>query len=73
MALPCTIGRFGQRALVARPEERLQLAARGYREANRPFELSLAIVLVGLLPYALGELRRSRKSVLCTTLVPGEC
>jgi hypothetical protein len=47
---------------VAHPDERLQLAARGYSEANRPFELSLAIVLAGLLPYALGEIRRSRKS-----------
>jgi hypothetical protein len=47
---------------LARPGDRLQLAARGYSEANRPFELSLAIVLAGLLPYALGEIRRSRKS-----------
>ena len=45
----------------ARPEERLPLAIAGYVEANRPFELSLAIVLAGLLPYALGEIRRSRK------------
>ena len=46
----------------ARPDERLRLAIAGYSEANRPFELSLAIVLAGLLPYALGETRRSRKS-----------
>jgi hypothetical protein len=48
---------------LVRPDERLQLTVAGYREANRPFELSLAIVLAGLLPYALGEIRRSRKSV----------
>jgi hypothetical protein len=47
---------------VAHPDERLQLAARGFSEANRPFELALAIVLAGLLPYALGEIRRTRKS-----------
>lgn len=47
---------------LARPDERLHLAIAGYSEANRPFELSLAIVLAGLLPYALGEIRRSRKS-----------
>ncbi len=47
---------------LARPEEHLQLAVAGYREANRPFELSLAIVLAGLLPYALGEIRRGKKS-----------
>ena len=47
---------------VAHPDERLQLAARGYGEANRPFDLALAIVLAGFLPYALGEIRRSRKS-----------
>jgi hypothetical protein len=46
----------------ARPEEHLELAVAGYREANRPFELSLAIVLAGLLPYALGEIRRSKKT-----------
>lgn len=45
----------------ARPDERLHLAIAGYREANRPFELSLAIGLAGLLPYAFGEMRRSRK------------
>jgi len=46
----------------ARPEEHLQLAVAGYREASRPLELSLAIVLTGLLPYVLGEIRRNRKS-----------
>ena len=46
---------------LARPEEHLQLAVAGYREANRPFELALAIVVAGLLPYTLGEIRRSRK------------
>lgn len=46
----------------ARPDERLHLAIAGYREANRPFELSLAITLAGLVPYGLGELRRSRRS-----------
>jgi hypothetical protein len=46
----------------ARPDERLHLAIAGYREANRPFELSLAIGLAGFLPYALGEMRRSRKN-----------
>jgi len=46
----------------ARPDERLHLAIAGYREANRPFELSLAISLACLLPYALGEMRRSRKN-----------
>ena len=46
----------------AHPFERLHFAIAGYREANRPFELSLAIVLAGLLPYVLGEIRRSRKS-----------
>jgi hypothetical protein len=46
----------------AHPDERLHLAIAGYREANRPFELSLAISLAGLLPYALGEMRRSRKN-----------
>jgi len=46
----------------AHPDERLHLAVAGYSEANRPFELSLAIVLAGLLPYTLGEIRRSRKS-----------
>jgi hypothetical protein len=46
----------------ARPDERLHLAIAGYHEANRPFELSLAISLAGLLPYALGEMRRSRKN-----------
>jgi hypothetical protein len=45
----------------ARPNDRLQLAVAGYGEANRPFELSLAISLPGLLPYTLGEIRRSRK------------
>jgi len=49
---------------VARPDERLHLAIAGYREANRPFELSLAIGLAGLLPYAFGEMRRSRKRAL---------
>jgi hypothetical protein len=47
---------------VARPDERLHLAIAGYGEASRPFELSLAIALFGLLPYVLGEIRRSRKS-----------
>jgi hypothetical protein len=46
---------------LARPEERLHLAVAGYREANRPFELSLAITLAGLLPYTLGEIRRRGK------------
>jgi hypothetical protein len=46
---------------LARPDVRLQLAILGYREANRPIELSLVIVLAGLLPYTLGELRRSRR------------
>jgi hypothetical protein len=46
---------------LVRPDERLHLAIAGYREANRPFELSLAITLAGLLPYAIGEMRRSRK------------
>jgi hypothetical protein len=46
----------------ARPEEHLQLAVASYREVNRPFELALVIVLIGLLPYALGEVRRKRKS-----------
>jgi hypothetical protein len=54
--------RVAEVVAVAHPDERLQLAARGFSEANRPFELSLAIVLAGLLPYALGEIRRSRKS-----------
>lgn len=43
------------------PDERLHLAVAGYSEANRPFELSLAIVLAGLPPYALGEIRRGKK------------
>jgi integral membrane sensor domain MASE1 len=46
---------------MARPDERLHLAIAGYREANRPFELSLAIGLAGLLPCTLGEIRRGRK------------
>ena len=46
----------------ARPEDRLHLAILGYREANRPFELALAITLAGLFPYTLGEMRRQRKS-----------
>jgi hypothetical protein len=46
---------------MAHPEERLNLAIAGYREANRPFELALAIGLCGLLPYSLGELRRHRR------------
>ena len=54
---------------VAHSDERLQLAARGYSEANRPFELSLAIVLAGLLPYTLGEIRRSRKSASRTVTI----
>jgi hypothetical protein len=54
----------------AHPDERLQLAARGYSEGNRPFELSLAIVLAGFFPYSLGEIRRSRRTTLRTTSVP---
>jgi hypothetical protein len=46
---------------MAHPEERLSLAIAGYREANRPFKLALAIGLCGLLPYSLGELRRHRR------------
>jgi len=46
---------------MARPDERLHLAVAGYREASRPFELSLAITLAGLLPYTLGEMRRRGK------------
>jgi len=57
---------------LARPDERLHLAIAGYGEANRPFELSLAIVLAGVLPYALGEIRRSRKNLARTTPIPHE-
>ena len=46
----------------ALPKNHLELAVRGYPEANRPFELALVIVLAGLLPFTLGEIRRSRKS-----------
>jgi hypothetical protein len=46
----------------AHPDERLHLAIAGYREANRPFELSLAIALAGLLPFGFGELRRSKRN-----------
>jgi len=46
---------------IARPDERLHLAIAGYREANRPFELSLAIGVAGLPLFALGEIRRSRR------------
>jgi multisubunit Na+/H+ antiporter MnhE subunit len=46
-----------------RPDERLHLAIVGYREANHAFELSLAISMAGLFPYAIGEIRRSRKRV----------
>jgi hypothetical protein len=53
--------RVANAVALARPDERLQLAILGYREANRAIELSLAIGLAGLLPYTLGELRRSRK------------
>jgi hypothetical protein len=71
LALPLGVGifvtglfrsRVADILAVARPDERLHLAVAGYREANRPFVLSLAIVLAGLLPYVLGEIRRSRKS-----------
>jgi hypothetical protein len=46
---------------IARPDERLHLAIAGYREANRPFELSLAIGVAGLPLFTLGEIRRSRR------------
>jgi hypothetical protein len=46
---------------MARPGERLHLAVVGYSEANRPFELSLVITFAGLLPFAVGEIRRSRR------------
>jgi hypothetical protein len=71
LALPLGIGifvtgvfrsRVADILAAARPDERLPLAVAGYGEANRPFELSLAIVLTGLLPYVLGEIRRSKKS-----------
>ena len=46
----------------ARPDLRLRLAVVGYGEANRPFQLSLAITLAGLLPTTLGEMRRSKRA-----------
>ena len=43
------------------PAERLHLAIVGYDEAGRPAKLGFAIVLFGLFPYTIGELRRSRR------------
>ena len=47
---------------IACPELHLGLAVAGYREANRPLELAFIIVLAGLLPYFVGELRRRHLS-----------
>ncbi len=55
-------GRVGRIVAMARPEERLHLAIAGYRGANRPLAVSLVIGLGGVLPYTLGEMRRSRRS-----------
>ena len=45
----------------AYPQEKLQLAIAGYREANRPLRFSLLIVVAGLLPFTAGEIRRARR------------
>jgi hypothetical protein len=49
---------------MAYPQERAQLADAGYREANRPLNLALLIVGVGLLPCVAGEIRRARRQAL---------
>jgi len=47
---------------MARPEQHLGLAVAGYSEANRPLQLAFVIVLAGLLPYSVGEIRRRHRS-----------
>jgi hypothetical protein len=46
---------------MAYPQEKLQLAIAGYREANRPLRFALLIVVAGLLPFTAGEIRRARR------------
>ena len=54
----------------ASPGERFHLAVLGYDEASRPTKLSLAVVLVGLLPFTVGELRRGRRSAAARPAAP---